>query len=386
MPTQTFRSSFILSISCSNSPPPLPSPLVDLFHYSVSAHLFAVMYFRLCSFFPKRVKGLTCFCLSVVFSHPLLLRHPSNMASQWHINGPISAAVGICCSDTNWELTGIDVLCLASELSWPYEEFMTWQTHAHTHTTWMMKKWRGCKLAFVFSVVRFGSKLFGFFLCSCSRSNCVLTVHMLDTVHLTWRQIWQKWAWAQGWEWSFAAVLQTNIWGSAGLRALWCSPQLPAESNRKSMFYNGLLLLNDILDGSWSSLCMSGFALFPFLVLSVKGRRHWLSLLSTKLNMYLTVWDPIVVPVHCLMGWFYLQSSVFFPTKKWELLLHHWLSTFCINTYTCKSTTGTHVGLCSRAALCSAACHSGNFKITAIWSLKCLKTMHYEPWRRRDTE
>lgn len=74
----------------------------------------------------KYVRGLVCFCLSVFFSFgPLLSPHPSNLAAQWCINGPVGARVGIWCSDTNWELTGIDVLCLASELSWPYEEFMT---------------------------------------------------------------------------------------------------------------------------------------------------------------------------------------------------------------------------------------------------------------------
>lgn len=47
------------------------------------------------------------------------------MMSQLHINWPINACAGICCIDANWELTGIDVLCLSSELLWPYEEFMS---------------------------------------------------------------------------------------------------------------------------------------------------------------------------------------------------------------------------------------------------------------------
>jgi len=73
------------------------------------------------------------------------------MASQLHINRLFSACVGICCSDTNWELTGIDVLCVAYKLSWPYEEFMTKHLRACAHRhNWNVEEKSIFKYAFIF--------------------------------------------------------------------------------------------------------------------------------------------------------------------------------------------------------------------------------------------
>lgn len=136
-----FNSFSLSSFFCSLFLNPSLSTFSSRFPFCLLSLMFAFVLFAKIFFSASRVwLVFVFFCLLPQTSLP---HHLSNIASQLHINGAISACVGICCSDTNWELTGIDVLCLASELSEPYEEFTTKRLrHACVHTaiTRVLKK------------------------------------------------------------------------------------------------------------------------------------------------------------------------------------------------------------------------------------------------------